>query len=132
MAWGYWPGCYRPNAGLGLLARQLQPTGGTGLAATSPMLAWGYWLLQAAGLPWGTGLAAAAHMGVLAVLRAAGWPKLLVRLLQTPGWPEGYWPGCYMPQVCLGLLIWLLQPTSGTGLAATGRKLAWGYWPVCC
>ena len=104
------PGCYRPQVCLGVLA----------------------WLLQAPCWPWVTGLVAAAHMGVLAVLQAAGWPGLLSWLLQAPGWPEDYWPGCYRPKVSLGLLIWLLQPTAGTGLAATGCKLAWGYWPGCC
>ena len=104
------PGCYRPQVCLGVLA----------------------WLLQAAGLPWVTGLAAAAHIGVLAVLQAAGWPGLLSWLLQAPGWHEDYWPGCYRPKVSLGLLILLQQPTAGNGLAATGCKLAWGYWPGCC
>ena len=108
MALGYWPGCYRTHAGLGLLAMQLQSTGGTGLAATSPILAWRYWLLQATGLPWGTGLAAAAHIGYWQCYR--------------PQVGLGYWPGCYRLQV--GLRV--------TGLAATGPRFAWVNWPGCC
>ena len=48
--------------------------------------------------------------------------------------PRGYWPGCYSPQYSLGVLAWLLQAPvwpGGTGLAATGPRLAWGYWPGC-
>ena len=62
---GYWSGCYRPQVGLGVLAR----------------------LLQAPGWPRGTGLAAVAHRGY--------WPGcysprdrlgILARLLQAPCW----------------------------------------------
>ena len=40
----------------------------------------------------------------------------------------GYWPGCYRAQAGLGVQAWLLQPTGGTGLAATAHR---GYWPGC-
>ena len=132
----YWPGCYRPQVGLR----------GTGLAATG------------AGWPGGTTLATAAQRGY--------WPcryspqdrlGVLACLLQAPCWP-GYWPGCYKLQVGLGVLAWLLHATGwpegywpgwyrplvglrGTGLAATGSRLAWGTglagaahmgcWPGC-
>ena len=90
------------------------------------------WLLQAAGCPGGTGLAAAAHkgywpccyrpqvdLGVLAwLLQAPGWSGVLAWLLQAAGLP--------------GVLAWLLQPTwGGTGMAATALNIAWGYWPGC-
>ena len=128
MTWGYWPGCYRTHTGMGLLARQLQPTGGTGLAATSPRLAWSTGgLLHAAGWPGGTGLAAAAHRGY--------WPccykpqdslGVLAWLLQAPGVLAWLLPGLL---VCLGILAWLLHAPGwpgDTGVAATGPKLAWG------
>ena len=65
---GYWPGCYRPQADLGVLAWLLQAPGwpgGTGLAAADPRLAWGTGLAatRVAGLPGDTDLAAAAHRG---------------------------------------------------------------------
>ena len=56
-------------------------------------------------IAWGTGLPAIAH--------------------------RGYWPGCYMPQVVLGVMTWLLQAPAwpgGTGLAATAHR---GLWPGC-
>ena len=56
-------------------------------------------------IAWGTGLPAAAH--------------------------RGYWLGCYMPQVGLGVMTWLLQAPAwpgGTGLAATAHR---GLWPGC-
>ena len=43
----------------------------------------------------------------------------------------GYWRGCYRPQVGLGVLVWLLQPTGGTGMGATALNIAWEYWPGC-
>ena len=110
LTWGYCPGCYMPQVGLGVLAWLLQPTVGTGLAATTLRIAWGYWpgcyRLQV-GVR-GTGLAAAAH--------------------------RGYWPCCYSPQDSLGVLAWLLQAQGlpwGTGLAAAALRIAWGYWPGC-
>ena len=120
MAWGYWPGCYRPQVGLGVQAWLLEAPGwpgGTGLAASGPMLAFMVLarLLQAPGWRRGEGLAAAAHRwywpGCYSLRDSLG---LLVWLLQAPGWPEGYWPSCFWPTI--GLM--------GTGLAATGRRLA--------
>ena len=134
MAWGYWPGCYRPQVSLGvlqpiwdrlgILARLLQApcwSGVAGLAAKGPMLAWRYWpgccrphvglgvlawLLQAPGWPVGSGLAATAHRGTC---RAAS--ALMIAsgywLLQAPCWP------------------------GGTDLASTNPSLAWGYWKGC-
>ena len=124
-----WPGGTdladkRHQVGLGILACMLQPTGGTGLAATALSKAWVYWpccyrpqvglgvltwLLQSPSWLVGTGLASTA---------------LSISL--------GYWSGCYMPQDGLGILAWLLQAPGwpwGTCLAATGSRLAWGYWP---
>ena len=69
----------------------------TGLAAASSRLAWGY------------------CPGCYKLQDSLG---LLAWLLQAPGSPEVYWPGCYRPKVGL----------RGTGLAATGLRLAWGYW----
>ena len=45
-------------------------------------------------------------------------------LQQAPGWPEGYWPGCYRPHVGLRVLAWLLQAAGwpwGTGLAGAAH-----------
>ena len=78
LAWGYLPGCYRTQVGLGVLTWLLQLTGDTELAATALRIAWGYkpgcyrphvvlgmlvWLLQNPGWSGGTDLAAAAHRG---------------------------------------------------------------------
>ena len=132
---GYWPGCYSSE---GVLDWLLQPPGwprGTGLAATAPSLSWGYWpgcyrlqnglgilawLLHSPGWPVGTGLAATAHRGYwpgcYSPMMASGYrpgycsPQgVLAWLLQGPGWP--------------GVQAWLLQPTGGTGLAATAWAL---------
>ena len=110
LAWGYWPGCYRPQVGLGVLAWLQQPTGGTGLAATALRIAWGNW---------------SGCYRLQVGLRVLAW------LLQASGWPEGYWPGCCRPQIGLGVLTCLLQPAGGSGLAATGPRLACGYWLGC-
>ena len=107
LAWGYWPGCRRLQVGLR----------GTVLAASGPRL------LQAAGLPADTGMAAAAHRGFrpgcYSPQDSMGVPRLA----------GGYWPGCNRPQVGLGVLAWLLQPSGCTGLAATASGepgvLAW-------
>ena len=70
---------------------------------------------------------------------------VLAWLLQAPGWHDGYWPGCYRPQVglrgtCLAATDWRLawgylsgccSPQGGTGLAATTFRIASGYWPGC-
>ena len=101
MAWGYWPGCYRPKVGLGVQAWLLEDPGwpgGTGLAASGPMLAWG------------TG-------------PAATGPRLAFRIA-SGYWPGccsphgGYWPGCYSPQECLGVLACLLQAQAWPGVLA--------------
>ena len=110
IAWWYWPGCYRPQVCLGVMAWLLQ-------AAGLPQVDLA-WLLQAAGCPGGTGLAAAAHRGY--------WPCCYRPQVDLGGyWPGcyrpqvglGYWPGYYRPQVCrgywpqysLGVLALLLQ-----------------------
>ena len=146
IAWGYWPGCYRLQVGVR----------GTGLAAAahrgywpccySPQDSLGVlaWLLQAPGLPWGTGLAAAALR-----IACGYWPgcyRLQVGLRGTglAAAHRGYWPCSYSPQDSLGVLAcllqapgwpevlaWLLQPIEGTGLAATALRIAWGYLPGC-
>ena len=83
----------------------------------------------------GTGLAAAAlRIAWVTCLGATGSRLaygVLAWLLQAPCLPEGYWPGCYRPQVGLGVLAWLLFPIGGTGLAATALRIAFWYWPGC-
>ena len=72
IAWGYLPGCFRPQVGLGVLAWLLQApgwSGGTGMAAIAPES------------PGGTGLAATAHRGY--------WPGCYSLRM---AW--GNWPGC--------------------------------------
>ena len=144
LAWGYWPGscnpqgdwlcCYRPQVDLGVLAWLLHAPGWPEILA---------WLPQAAGLPGGTGMAAAAHRGYWHGCYSSQYSLgVLAWLLQAPGWPEAtglavtgprlawmYWPGCYRPQVGLGILGWLLHAPGSpgdTGLADTGHRLAWG------
>ena len=52
-------------------------------------------------LAWGTGLAPTSSRLALGVL---AW------LLHAPDWPEGYWPGCYRPQVGLGYWLGCCSP----------------------
>ena len=139
MAWGYWPGCYRPKVGLGVKAWLLEDPGwpgGTGLAASGPMLAWGtgpaatgprlafriasgYWP-GCCSPHGGTGLGATA-------LRNAWvyWPACY-----RPKHGLGYWPGCYRLQAGLGVLALLQQLIliGGSCLAATVHR---GYWFGC-
>ena len=122
LAFGYWPGCYRPQAGLWVVAWLLQPTGALA------------WPLQSSGLARGTGLAATGTR--------LAWVTDLASTNPSLAW--GYRPGCYMPHVGLGVLAWLLQPKGGTGRAAQALSIAWGtdlagisprlakgYWPGC-
>ena len=138
MAWGYWPGCYRPQAGLGILAWLLQPTQGTGLAATansgyrpccySPQVGLGGTALGATG----PRLALGYWPGYCSPHRVLAWLlQPTVGTGQAATAHRGYWPGCYSPQDGLGVLAWLLQPPEwpgDTGLDATAHR---GYWPGC-
>ena len=86
---GYWPGCYSPQDGQGVQALLHQPPGCSG---GTGLAATGPRLLQPTG---GTGMAATA-------------PRI--------AW--GYWPGCFRPQVGLGVLAWLLQAPGWSGVLA--------------
>ena len=80
LAGGYWPGYFRPQVSLGVLAWLLQASGwpgDTGVAATGPKLAWGYW--PGCCMP-------RVCLGIQAwLIQATGWPGVLALLLQPTG-----------------------------------------------